>query len=43
MSPGMSPGSIRVDVDPVPDAFDYSTSTPVQTVKTAAIQASNGR
>ena len=29
MSPGMSPGSRRVDVDPIPDVFNCSTSTPV--------------
>ena len=26
----MSPGSRRVDVDPIPDVFNYSTSTPVR-------------
>ena len=25
----MSPGNRRVDVDPIPDVFNYSTSTPV--------------
>ena len=29
MSAGMSPGSRRVDVDSIPDVFNYSTSKPV--------------
>ena len=31
--PGMSPGSRRVDVDPIPDVFNYSTSTPVRQLR----------
>ena len=35
MSPGsgMSPGSRRVDVDPIPDVFNYSTSTPIRQLR----------
>ena len=33
MSLGMSPGSRRVDVDPIPDVFNYSTSTPVRQLR----------
>ena len=31
--PGMSPGSRRVDVNPIPDVFNYSTSTPVRQLR----------
>ena len=29
----MSPGSRRVDVDPIPDVFNYSTSMPVRQLR----------
>ena len=31
--PGMSPSSRRVDVDTIPDVFNYSTSTPVRQLR----------